>query len=59
MLQTASEHVPSIPLAAALEIAARRTVAQCAAQARLRLIVELDRAQAAITQARQLARTIA
>lgn len=59
MLHTTSTHGPAVSLAAALEIATRRTVAQCTTQTRPRLIAELDRAESAIAQARELVHAIA
>jgi hypothetical protein len=59
MFHTAPQSPAGIPLAAALEIATRRTVAHYTAQARPRLIAQLDRAESALTQARQLAQAIA
>ena len=59
MYQATQQHAAVIPLAAALEIAARRTVAQYTAQARPRMIAELNRAESALASARQIAKAIA
>lgn len=59
MLHTAPQPAAAVPLAAALEIATRRTIAQCTAQARPRLIAELDRAEQSIAQARELVHAVA
>jgi hypothetical protein len=58
MLNTISMHPQGMPLSAALELATRRTIAQCTALAQRKLVAQLDRAESAITQARQIADAI-
>ena len=54
MLHTASLHPQGTSLAVTLELATRRTVAQCTARTQRKLAAQLDCAESAIAQARQL-----
>ena len=57
--RNAVPHASALPLSAALELAARRTVVTCTARARADVVMRLAFINSALDEARQLASTLA
>lgn len=59
MQRNAVPHASAIPLSAALELAARRTVAACTARARADVVMRMTFIESALGEVRQLAGALA